>query len=284
MDINTTNSIKFSVSICVYKNDNPEHFDKALDSIINQTTRPDEIILVVDGPIPNTIQNVISKHELTAPLKTIRLPENLGHGSARRIGLSNCSNELVAIMDADDISLPDRFEQQIICFEKYPDLSIVGGNIEEFINSTDNVVGVREVPSSDISIKEYLKKRCPFNQMTVMFKKSDVEKVGGYQDWYNNEDYYLWIRMYQKGCKFMNLNKILVSVRVGEDMYRRRGGMRYFKSEAKLQKYMIDEKIIGVNRYVYNVMIRFIVQVIVPDRVRGFIFKKFARKTTSKCI
>ena len=112
----------------------------------------------------------------------IRLPENVGHGNARRTGLENCTYELVALMDADDISLPDRFEKQIRCFKEDNSLSIVGGNIKEFIDTTDNVVGIREVPQEDVEIKEYLKKRCPFNQMTVMFKNSEVQRAGGYKD------------------------------------------------------------------------------------------------------
>ena len=182
-------------------------------------------------------------------------------------------------MDADDISFPDRFEKQIAMFEKDEKLAIVGGNITEFIDGPDNVVAKRIVPSADNEIKAYLKKRCPMNQMTVMFKKDCVQSVGGYIDWYCDEDYYLWIRMSLANMKLANLPDILVNVRVGADMYQRRGGVRYFKSEAKLQKLMLDEKIIGVGTYLINVLKRFIVQVLLPNKIRGWVFKKFARKT-----
>lgn len=275
--IEVENKIKFSVSMCVYKNDNPKHFKIALESIINQTAKPDEIVLVVDGAIPDSINSVIESYENESLLKVIRLKENVGHGNARSKGLKHCVNDLVALMDADDISLPDRFEKQIKCFEEDDALSIVGGNIKEFIDNVDNVVGIREVPQEDTEIKDYLKKRCPFNQVTVMFKNSDVQKSGGYKDWYQNEDYYLWIRMFQNNAKFRNLKDILVDVRVGSDMYLRRGGLKYFKSEAKLQKYMLDNNIIGLSRYLYNVLIRLIVQVLLPNKLRGFVFEKFAR-------
>ncbi|MFH7818874.1 glycosyltransferase [Neobacillus thermocopriae] len=274
-------STNFSVSMCVYKNDNPKHFEEALRSIINQTVKPDEIVLVVDGPIPSTIESVIKIYEDEPFFKVIRLPKNVGHGNARRIGLENCSNELIALMDADDISVSDRFEKQIQCFKQNPNISIVGGNIKEFIDSKDNIVGIREVPENDIDIKQYLKRRCPFNQMTVMFKASEVKNAGGYKDWYHNEDYYLWIRMYQCGATFMNLKDSLVLVRVGNEMYRRRGGWKYFKSEAKLQKYMLDHKIISSMSFIKNVIIRFILQVLMPNRLRGYIFKKYARKQVS---
>jgi len=269
--------MKFSVSMCVYENDNPEYFQQAIESTINQSLKPDEIVLVVDGPIPPSIDCIVKLYEKEEFFKVIRLLENVGHGNARRTGLENCTNELVALMDADDISLPDRFEKQINCFKEDNSLSIVGGNIKEFIDTTDNVVGIREVPQEDAEIKEYLKKRCPFNQMTVMFKNTEVQRAGGYKDWYHNEDYYLWIRMYLNESKFKNLKDSLVLVRVGNEMYQRRGGFKYFKSEAKLQKYMKNEGINNGIIYGYNVLIRFILQVLMPNKLRGFIFKKFAR-------
>lgn len=275
---NKISETKFSVSMCVYKNDNPEHFREALESIINQTRRPDEIVLIVDGPISKSTNEIIQNYEDELFFKVIRLVDNVGHGNARRIGLENCSNGLIALMDADDISVIDRFEKQIVCFENDQELSIVGGFINEFIENCDNIAGVREVPLDDKEIKEYLKKRCPFNQVTVMFKKSDVDKAGGYIDWYCEEDYYLWIRMLENNMKFKNISDNLVFVRVGKEMYQRRGGWRYFKSEAKLQKYMLSHGIINLFTYLNNVLIRFIIQVLMPNQIRGFIFKKFARK------
>ncbi len=272
------NGLSFSVLICVYMNDDPGHFDGALSSILHQTRKPDEVIMVVDGAIPEAIGEVIGKYEAMPFFKVIRLARNSGHGNARRTGLEHCSNELVALMDADDISVPERFEKQLKCFEDDRSLSIVGGYIKEFIHDTDTVVGVREVPENNAEIAEYIKKRCPFNQVTVMFKKSDVEAAGGYVDWYCEEDYYLWVRMFQKSMKFVNIAENLVFVRAGEEMYRRRGGWRYFRSEARLQKYMLDRGITDVFTFIVNVALRFILQVLMPNGLRGFVFKKFARK------
>lgn len=269
--------ISFSVSMCVYKKDNPEWFKIAVDSVINQTVKPSEIVLVVDGPVTDSLNKPIKEYEENSLFKVIRLPKNIGHGNARRKGLENCKYELVALMDADDICTFNRFEKQLEVFQSDSELSIVGGNISEFIGDTNFVVGRRIVPKDDADIKAYMKKRCPFNQMTVMFKKKDVEAVGGYLDWYCNEDYYLWIRMYLANMKFANLNDILVNVRVGEDMYKRRGGLRYFKSEAKLQRYMLSNRIIGFGLYTINVIKRLIVQVLMPSSLRGYVFQKFAR-------
>lgn len=270
--------IKFSVAMCVYGGDNAEYFSQAVDSISNQTYLPDEVVLVVDGPLPESLDEIICKYESKPLFHVIRFKENQGHGNARRAGLAACKNDLVALMDADDVSLPNRFEEQIKYFA-HEKIDVVGGNISEFIGDESNIVAYRKVPLTDSEIKEYMKKRCPLNQVTVMFKKAIYEKAGGYIDWYCDEDYYLWLRMMQNGAIFANTGSVLVNVRVGADMYRRRGGMKYFKSEAKLQKYMLDNRIIGFTTYFINVCKRLIVQVLMPNSIRGWLFKKFARNS-----
>ena len=274
---------KFSVSICVYGKDNPKHFDVALSSIINQTLLPNEIVLTVDGLIPDEIEAVIEKYRSIAgerliAFKVVYLEKNLGHGEARRICFENCTHDLIALMDADDISVPERFEKQVAYLRTNPKLSIIGGTIQEFIGVPENCVGKRIVPETDSEIKHYMKKRCPMNQVTVMFKKNDVATVGGYIDWYCEEDYYLWIRMALAHMRFGNVPEFLVNVRVGEEMYARRGGWKYYKSEAKLQKYMLKNEIINFPTYIANKAKRFILQVLMPNRIRGWVFQKFARR------
>lgn len=150
--------------------------------------------------------------------------------------------------------------------------------ISEFVNSPEDSQYVREVQVFDEKIKADLKKRCPMNQPTVMFKKTDIQAVGGYVDWFCNEDYYLWIRMANAGFRFANIDESLVYMRVGEDSYQRRGGIKYFKSEARLQKYMYDKSIISFQRMSLNISKRFVVQVLLPNKLREYVFKKFARK------
>ncbi|MBQ8746653.1 MAG: glycosyltransferase [Clostridia bacterium] len=271
---------KFSVSMCVYGKDNPDWFREAVNSILSQSVPPDEVVLVVDGPVPDTLGDVIDSFENGDTFRVIRLPENRGHGDARRIGLANCTHEIVALMDADDIALPDRFEKQIAAMTKDPALSIIGGKIAEFMDAEDNIIGYRTVPTAHGDICSYMKRRCPFNQMTVMFRKSHVEEAGGYLDWYCDEDYYLWARMYLAGMRFANLPDTLVHARVNADTYCRRGGKRYFQSEAKLQGYMLKKKIISLPRYLINVTERFILQILMPNSLRSLVFKKFARSKT----
>lgn len=264
--------------MCVYGGDDPSHFQSAVDSILQQTETPDEVILVVDGPVPDALDFVIRGFENDPRFHVIRLPENLGHGNARRKSLEACSNELIALMDADDLSVPDRFEKELALFCAQPDLSAVSGQISEFIDTPERSVGKRTVPCTDEELKQYMKYRCPLNQVTVMLRKSDAQSVGGYLDWYCDEDYYLWVRMALAGMKFGAVPDVLVHVRVGEEMYQRRGGWKYFCSERKLQKFMRKNQIISFPQYFINVTKRLIVQVLLPNRLRSWAFKHFARE------
>ena len=236
----------FSVCMSVYHGDNAAFFKQSLDSLLAQTRKPDEIVLVVDGPVGDDIDTVISYFETSSDtFKVIRLEKNSGHAVARQTGLDAAQYDYVAIMDSDDIAVPERFEKQMAYIEAHPEVDALGGQIDEFIGEPSNVVGSRIVPLTDGEIKNYLKNRCPMNLVTVMLKKDAVQKAGGYIDWYCEEDYYLWVRMTEQGMQFANLPDNLVNVRVGEEMYQRRGGWKYFKSEAKLQYYMYSKGIIG---------------------------------------
>lgn len=265
---------EYSVLMSLYIKEKPEYLRESIDSMLNQTVKPDEIVVVEDGPLTEALYAVLDeyKKKYSGIVRTLRNEKNLGLGLALDAGLKACRNELVARMDTDDISRPERCEKQLAVFAKDPNLDIVGGNISEFIESVDNKVGKRVVPQTDSAIKIYLKKRCPFNHVTVMFKKSSVQKAGGYKDWFCNEDYFLWIRMFLAGMVFANIPEILTDVRVGKDMYRRRGGWKYFKSEAGIQWYMFNNNVISLPKCLYNIFLRLCLQVLMPNWVRSFVF------------
>ena len=273
----------FSVAISVYKSDNPVFFDRALDSITeNQTIMPNEIVLIVDGPVSDSLNEIISKYENKYSIfKIIRLEKNGGLGNALKIAVENATFELIARMDSDDVSLPTRFEEQLRYFQVNPEIDIVGGNITEFIGEENNIIGQRLVPVSNEAIREYMKERCAMNHVSVMYKKTAVQNAGGYQDWFWNEDYYLWIRMWLNGAIFANTGSVLVNVRVGEEMYQRRGGSKYFESEKGLQDYMLKNKMINHSTYIKNVTKRLIIQKLMPNKLRGWVFRTFARKKIS---
>lgn len=203
----------------------------------------------------------------------VYLEINQGHGNARRKSLEVCSNDIIALMDADDISYPDRFEKQIAVMSAKSSVDVLGGQITEFEGEPSILTGRRIVPLQDSQIKEYLKKRCPMNQVSVMMRKRSVERAGGYRDWHCDEDYYLWIRMMLHGCNFQNLEDDLVNVRAGSAMVKRRGSWKYFVSETKLQCYMWKQKIISLPRCIYNIFIRFLGEVLISGSMRKKIMK-----------
>lgn len=272
----------FSVCTSVYKNDKPEFVRVALDSmLVNQSMKPTEIVLVQDGPVPDGLSLLLSEYETKYPevMHIIRLEKNGGLGNALKLGVENARYDICSRMDSDDICLPDRFEKQLAYLEANPECDIVGGQMTEFIDSPDNIVGRREVPLTNEEIYEFMKSRCALNHVTVMFRKEAVMKAGNYQDWFWNEDYYLWVRMMMAGCKFANIPDVAVNVRSGANQYARRGGKKYFDSEIGIKKLMLKEGMITKSQFVINYLERFIIQLLLPNSVRGWVFRNFARKS-----
>ena len=263
----------------VYKNDIAENVVTAVRSIINQTAPPAQVVIVIDGEIPQECDDALSALKDEYPIiELYPLEQNVGLGNALKEGMLHCRYELVARMDSDDIAVEDRFAKQLAMFEDDDQLSIVGSDIAEFIGDKDNVVSIRDVPAGHEEICQYLKKRCPFNHMTVMFRKSEVEKAGGYLHWFYNEDSYLWARMYLAGCKFANIKENLVFARINEATFYRRGGKKYYISERDLFKFMLNKNIISKGEYRKSCFLRYIIQVLMPNWLRKFVFIKMMRK------
>ncbi len=271
----------FSVVTSVYKNDKPEFVRVALDSmLVTQSAKPSEIVLVQDGPVPYELARLLLeyKDKYGEIINIIKLEKNGGLGNALRLSVENARYDICARMDSDDICTPDRFEKQLDYLIAHPECDIVGGQITEFIDTPDNVVGIREVPCDNESIYKYMRSRCALNHPTVMFRKEAVLGAGNYQDWFWNEDYYMWIRMMERGCVFANLPDVLVNMRSGLDQYGRRGGKKYFDSEIGIKKLMLEKGMITRKEFIINYIERFIIQLMLPNSVRGWVFRTFARK------
>lgn len=274
--------ISFSVCTSVYKNDNPDYVRVALDSmLLDQSIKPDEIVLVQDGPVPEGLSLVLAEYEnkYARQMHIIKLEKNGGLGNALKMGVDKAKYDIIARMDSDDICMPDRFEKQLAYLETHPECDIVGGQMTEFIGEPNNIIGRREVPLTNKEIYDFMKKRCALNHVTVMFRKEAVMKVGNYQDWFWNEDYYLWVRMMMNHCVFANIPEVAVNVRSGADQYARRGGKRYFDSEIGIKKLMLGNGMITKGEFVIEYVERFIIQLLLPNKVRGWVFRKFARKS-----
>lgn len=269
----------FSVLMSIYIKENPAYLRECLDSLLSQTAMPSEIVIVKDGPLTEELESVLAEYvaKNEGLYKLVPLEKNVGLGLALAEGMLHCSHELVARMDTDDVSAPDRFEKQLAEFEADPDLDICGGQIVEFEDNVENIVAKRTVPLTDAEIKKYQKRRDGFNHVSVMFKKSSVLKAGNYQSCMLMEDTYLWVNMFNAGARGKNIDEDLVYVRIGKDMFERRGGWAYFKKYKQGRKKVRETGYIGFWDYYYTLFVQLVVALI-PNKLRGFIFKKLLHK------
>lgn len=269
---------KFSVLMSVYYREKGEYLHTALESIFDQIAKPDEVVLVKDGPLNAELDAVITDFESKYnTLKVVALPKNVGLGNALNEGLKHCSYELVARMDSDDISLNDRFSLQLNAFEKHPETSIVGGWISEFEDDPTQITTYRKLPELHEQLLSFFRSKSPLNHVTVMLKKSAVIAAGEYQHFYLLEDYWLWARMIKNGAILYNVQNVLVNVRGGTAMAARRGGWKYAKSEVNLQQKMYSMGLIGSGTFCKNVIIRFTIR-IMPNKLRSIVYSKLLRK------
>lgn len=273
----------YSVLMSVYHREKPDFLKQSMESIYHQTIPTNDFVLVCDGPLNNKLDDVINEMQnlFGERLKVVRLAKNGGLGNALNEGIKHCKNELVARMDSDDIAYADRCERQLEVFKRYPEISICSGIVEEFTDNP-NVVDARRVPpETNAEIIEFAKMRNPFNHPCVMYKKSDVEAVGSYQDFYLLEDYYLWIRMLMANYQGYNLQAPLLHMRAGSEMYKRRGGWKYVQSQMKLFRFMKEKGFISEWHYFKGCFLRW-GSAISPNWLRRFMFERFLRDAACK--
>lgn len=269
----------YSVLMSVYYREKPEFLKQSMESILTQTVKTNDFVLVCDGPLNSELDAVIEemKSKFCDSLNVVRLEKNGGLGNALNEGIKYCKNELVARMDSDDIAYNDRCERQIKIFREMHDISICSGVVEEFSVNPDQVDTRRVPPETNVEILDYAKYRNPFNHPCVMYEKSAVESVGSYQDFYLLEDYYLWLRMLMRGYKGYNIQEPLIYMRAGSDLYKRRAGGKYAKSQRKLYKYLRDNCFITETQYFVSCVIRTLSSY-APNWMRKFMFEKLLRK------
>lgn len=264
---------KISVVMSVYEKDEAENFEIAVNSILKQTYLPSEIILIVDGPVPNDIEVLVSKYEKNSIFKVFKFHYNSGLGNVLRFGCNEAKYPIIARMDSDDIAEPTRFEKQIKYLMSNPDCDVVGTYGKKFSNCVNTKKFSSKLPITDAEIKKYMKKRCPFNHMTVMMKKSTLMKSGNYQNLYLAEDYFLWIRMYLNGAVFYNIPEVLTNIRVDKFTFLRRHGLKYYKSVASLLKLMRKNKLISFWGYYKSILVRFVYHVLIPAKLKHIFYK-----------
>ena len=225
----------------IYKNDNPQYLEIALDSIIGQTLKPKEIVVVGDGPVPEALEKCIQRAKEAAAVEGIALkwlpqPVNRGLGEALRIACDNCSYDYIARMEDS-----------------------------------------RVLPLDNEGIYRMMQTRCGVNHVTVIIRKSDLMKAGNYSGRFRQEDFYLWARMMKNKVVIQNIPDVVVNVRSGADQFARRGGMKYFHEHMKVFKYMHDEGLISRPVLMKNYCLRF-AQVAFPTQLRTWVYQHILRK------
>ena len=273
------NKMKFSVLMSIYFKEKSSNFNRAMQSIWDeQSIKPNEIVLVEDGKLTDELYNAINlwKERLGQNLKVIKLKENLGLGDALAIGLKECSFELVARMDSDDISFQKRFEKQLEIFRRNKNIDICSSWVSEFDGNEGNIYAYRKLPKSHEDIIKFAKFRSPINHPAAMFKKSAVLEAGNYQKMLLIEDYYLWVRMILKGFKFYNIQEVLVNMRAGKDQLTRRQGLKYAINELKVQHLFYKMGFLNLYEFLRNLVLIFSVR-IMPKFILRVVYKILRR-------
>lgn len=265
----------FSVLMSLYAKERPEFLRQSLNSIFTQSLPANEVILIEDGPLTPELYAIVDEYvEKHSEIKVIPLPVNGGLGHALNEGLKYCGYDLIARMDTDDIAKPDRFQKQVSFMEAHPEIDCSSAWIEEFVDNKDNIVSIKKLPERSAEIYQYGKSRCPINHPTSIFRKHIVIECGGYGPF--PEDYYLWGKMLAKGSKLYNIQESLLYFRTSDDVYKRRGGLNYYKAMLELQKVLYRISYTSYPEYLRNVTFRTIVALI-PNRLRAFLYLNFLR-------
>ena len=274
---------KYSVLLPVYAKDNPEWLRIAIDSMVNQTLPPDEIVIAVDGPVTDELAFVIKEYEANEDLFNICwFEENEGLGATLRKTVPLCRNEYIARMDADDYSIPVRCEIQMKYLNEHKDVGVCGSYISEFIDDMDNIVAIRKVPSNHDEIVKFSKRRCPTNHPTLICKKTDIIDAGNYNSEINGpSDYEIIVRMIQNGTKIHNINKPLLNFRANENMYKRRGGIAQLKMIYKVQRSFYASGFHSTRFIFYLRFLPYVFSCFAPNWMRKLIYMKLLRSKAS---
>jgi glycosyltransferase involved in cell wall biosynthesis len=267
----------FTVLMAVYQKDDVVLFERAIQSVYSNTLLPDGFILVVDGPIPEQLHNVIKRHEAQHGLEVLHLPVNIGLARALNAGLLRVNTQWVVRADSDDYNLPNRFALQAALIHSDDAFDLVGGAIQE-IEPNGRKIAVRRTVELHPDIRRYAAYRNPFNHMTVAYRAELALRCGGYPEIHLKEDYGLWALMLASGARAHNLPEVLVQVTAGRDMYRRRGGFRYALAELTLQRHLVRTGLKSRTKALLHGLSRAAVFML-PSLIRGLIYKKILRSS-----
>ncbi|MET0861301.1 MAG: glycosyltransferase [Microbacterium sp.] len=268
----------FSLLLPVYGKDDPDHFARAFASSVDgQSVPPTEVVLVEDGELTDALRSAVSAAVATStvPVRQVRIGTRSGLANALSVGLAACSHDIVARMDADDISLSSRFERQLAKMAEGFDL--VGTGMFEFADDSSVVVGRRTPPVGAEAIASYARFHDPFNHPTVMYRRDAVNAAGGYEEIGLMEDYWLFARMIHSGARVDNIADPLVMYRVGAGAYARRGGVQQFRAEWDLQHALRKSGFTSRLQFARNLVVRGLYR-FVPVGIRKTLYRRIIHR------
>ena len=270
----------YSVLMSVYRKEDPAYMRVALDSMLAQTVFPDEVVMVKDGPLTDELEGVLAEYDRDNPglFRFVSYPENRGLGYALSQGVLACRNELIARMDTDDYSFPDRMERQLAEFDADPALDMLGTQVYEFTDSPDKPVSVSDLPLAGDELARYSKRRNPFRHVPMVYRKSRVLAAGNYSpDFLYFEDWDLFSRMLAQGDRGRNLDDPLVAMRVSPDFFARRGGLAYLSRIWRFKTELYRRGYIGAADFLISFTPHLVVS-LMPNRLRGAVYTRMLRK------
>lgn len=268
----------YSIYMSVYKGEKSEYLKESMESMFNQTYPADEFVLICDGPLTKELDEVISHYKSKYPntLNVIRLDKNIGTGQCANMGIDICKNEYIVKMDSDDIALSERCEKQMRLMQSNPNLTMCGGYIREFDTNTQETIAIKKTPSKNSEIRQFARRRNPFNNQTLVFKKSMAKAIGGYSSIKRCEDYDFVVNMLRNGAIGENIPEVLVDYRVNKDNYARRQNWANTKSFINVRWRIFRSGYSNIIDFIVPCAMQMMI-FILPKKLTAKIYKKFLR-------
>ncbi len=268
----------YSVLMSVYSGEKPDRFRACIDSMLGQTFVTNDFVLVCDGPLTDELDEIVSEYEEKYSFfRPLRMKKNVGVGECANAGLAVCRNEYIVKMDSDDIALPERCELSLYLMAKHPGVDMLGAYISEFDSATGEEIAVKKTPIGNAAIRKFARRRNPFNNPTLVYKKSMVEKIGGYSTVRRCEDYDFVVRMLAAGAVGRNIPKVLVRYRVTEGNYDRRRNWANTKSFIAVRWKIHRSGFSSLWDFTVTAAAQ-LIMFIMPASLTGSFYKKLLRK------
>lgn len=275
-----------SVIMATYAGDTPDHVAAAIDSILDQTQPPDEVVIVATGSIPSALGDVLEDYRtdgengdgdsVAPPIHVHSRSTDRGPGDARAIGVEQARYEYVAVMDSDDLAVSDRLEQQVEFLNTHPEIAGVGGYIAEFETDPTDPELIREVPCDPEAVADCARTRAPINHPTFVVRRSNVLAAGNYPEMYHGEDYVLYGRLLDQGDQLANIPAVLTNVRAGTEMHARRGGWQLALEETTMLARLHRLGAMSLSWLCVNLAVRLPMRLL-PNQLRSAVYDRFLR-------